>query len=626
MATGYMSKVLRVDLTAGTFSIQTFGDEVLRKYIGGSGLGTKILYDETDQYTDPLGPENRLIFMTGPIVGTRALNSGRYHVVTKSPLTGIFGESSSGGTFGPELKFAGFDGIVFMGISPAPVYLWIENGKPELKDASHLWGSDTYEVDEKLKSELGKDIVTCSIGPAGERLVRIASIMNDGTDARAAGRCGVGAVMGSKKLKAIAVRGSQKPPTADEQALINSVKKWGPVIVKSTGWAKIGTSNGIEGAEAIGNLPVKNWSQGNFPGVKTINGYYMADTILTKRYYCEKCVMGCGRTVEVKQGKYKSTEGGGPEYETIGHMGSNCLIDNIDAIALANELCNRYGIDTISTGAAVAFAMEAYERGLITKEMAGGLEIKWGDPDVLIALVKKIASREDIGYLLGEGTRAAAKTLGGVAEEFAVHVKGLEFPAHDPRNAVGTGLQFATSARGACHLSSFTHDFEIGCTFPELGYDKSPNRWEINGKGEFIAKFQNVMGMFDSLTHCKFLVYGLGDSIIKTMLDWVNAVTGWDMTFDEFMLTGERIFNLKRLYNVKHGISRKDDTLPPRILTHKRGTGGAAENLPFLGAMLSDYYQYRGWDEFGIPTKATLERLGLDELALLTQLNIEQNL
>jgi len=611
MVKGYMNQVLRVDLTTGKITTQVFREEDLRKYIGGSGLGTKILFDETDQFTDPLGPENRLIFMTGPIVGTKAVNSGRYHVVTKSPLTGIFGEADSGGTFGPALKRAGFDGIVFTGKAEHPVYLWLNNGIAEIREAESLWGRDTYEVDRILKKELGKDIVTCSIGQAGEKLVRIASIMNDGVDGRPAARCGVGAVMGSKLLKAIAVRGNLPVPVANDTEMSALVKKGAPVIVKNTAWAKYGTANGIQGSEQIGNLPVRNFSQGNFAGVATINGYYMADTILTKRYYCEKCVMGCGRTVEVKEGKYKTVEGGGLEYETIGLMGSNCLIDDICALAKANELCNRYGIDTISTGSAIAFAMEAYEKGIITKDMTGGLELKWGDPDVLVALVEKIAFRKDIGNLLAEGTAKAAKTLGGLATEFAIHVKGLDFPAHDPRNAVGTGLQFATSARGACHLSSFTHDFEIGATFPELGYSKSPDRWELKGKGEFISKFQNAMGMFDSLIFCKFIVYGLGDEIIKTMLGWVNASTGWDMSFDEFMLTGERIFNLKRLYNVKHGISRKDDTLPPRILNHKRGTGGAADNLPHLGLMLSEYYQCRGWDEFGIPTDSTLQRLGL---------------
>ncbi len=612
MAHGYMGKVLRVDLTTGQVTTQTFSEDVLRNYIGGSGLGAKILYEETDQFTDPLGPENRLIFMTGPVVGTKAIDSGRYHVVTKSPLTGIFGESNSGGTFGTILKHAGYDGIIFFGKAQDPVYLWIDEGVVELRDAKQLWGRDTYEVDEILKEDLGKDVVTCSIGIAGERLVRIASIMNDGVDGRAAGRTGVGAVMGSKLLKAIAVRGTKKPPVADEVALDKLSKSKAGVISKNTdGMGKYGTSGGLEGSEAIGNLPIKNWSQGNFPGAATINGVYMAETILTKRYFCDKCVIGCGRTIHVKEGEYETVEGGGPEYETLGVMGSNCLVDDIEAVALANELCNRYGLDTISTGAVTAFAMEAYEKGIITKEEAGGLEINWGDPDVLIAMVKKIAVREDIGYLLGEGVEIAADTLGGVAPEFAVHVKGLPFPAHDPRNAVGTGLQFATSARGACHLSSFTHDFEVNSTFPELGYDTSPDRWETKGKAEFVAKFQNAMGVFDSLIFCKFIVYGLGDEIIKTMLDTVNSVTGWDMTFDEFMLTGERIFNLKRMYNNREGITRKDDNLPPRIRSHRRGTGGAADNLPHIGYMLSEYYEYRGWDEFGIPTKETLERLEL---------------
>lgn len=611
MAHGYMGKVLRVDLSTSQMTTQSFSDEILRKYIGGSGLGAKILFDETDQHTDPLGPENLLIFMTGPVVGTKVLDSGRHHVITKSPLTGIFGESNSGGTFGSGLKHAGFDGIIFVGKSKKPVYLFIDQGEAELRDASQLWGRDTFEVDEMLKTVHGNQIVTASIGPAGERLVRYAAIMNDGVDGRAAGRTGVGAVMGSKLLKAIAVKGNLPVPIADQVALDGLVRQWAGTISKNTSWAKDGTANGIEGSEAIGNLPIKNWSQGNFSGASTISGQYMSKTILTKRYYCDKCVIGCGRTVHVKEGKFQTVEGGGPEYETVGLMGSNCLIDNIEAIAKATELCNRWGLDTISTGAAIAFAMEAYERGIITKDMAGGLEILWGDPDVLVTMVKKIAMREDIGYLLGEGTANAARILGGVAPEFVVHVKGLDFPAHDPRNAVGTGLQFATSARGACHLSSFTHDFEIGCTFPELGYDKSPERWETQGKGEFIAKFQNVMGMFDSLVFCKFIVYGLGDSIIKTMVEFTNSVTGWDMTFEEFMATGERIFNLKRMYNVKHGISRKDDVLPPRIRSHRRGTGGAADNLPHIGYMLSEYYQFRGWSEFGIPTQETLEKLEL---------------
>ena len=613
MINGYMGKTLRVDLTNNQFTDQFFSQDDLRKYIGGSGLGTKILYDETDRFTDPLGPENRLIFMTGPIVGTKAVNSGRHHVVARSPLTGYFGEFDSGGTFGPHLKFAGYDGLIIFGKAEHPVYLWIDDGKAELRDASHLWGKDTYEVDELLKAELGKDIVTASIGIAGERLSRIAAIMNDGIEGRAAGRCGMGAVMGSKLLKAIAVHGTQKVPLHDEAGLASVTKKYSASMVKKADWTKYGTSSGVVGSEAIGNLPIKNWSLGNFAGAATINGHYMAETILTKRYYCEKCVLGCGRTVEVKEGRFKTIEGGGPEYETVGLIGSNCMIDDLKPIALANELCNRYGIDTISTGAAIAFGMEAFERGIITKDQTGGVELKFGDPDALIAMVHKIGKREDIGYLLGEGAANAAKSLGGIAEELTVHVKGLDFPAHDPRNAVGTGLQFATSARGACHLSSFTHDFEgeNNLPFAELGYEKAPDRWESKGKGQFIAKFQNLMGLFDSLVFCKFIVYGLGNCTIQVMLEWLNAATGWAMGFEEFMETGERIFNLKRMYNVRLGMSRKDDILPPRIRSWRRGTGGAADNLPHIGYMLSEYYVYRNWDEFGIPTKETLDKLGL---------------
>ena len=421
MINGYIGKALRVDLTTRQITEQYFGEEVLRKYIGGSGLATKILYDETDRFTEPLSPENRLIFMTGPLVGTRAVNSGRHHVVARSPLTGIYGESSSGGTFGPNLKFSGYDGLIIYGKSDCPVYLWIDNGKAELRDAAFLWGKDTYEVGEILKAELGNDIVTASIGVAGERLSRIAAIMNDGIHGRAAGRCGMGAVMGSKLLKAIAVHGTLSVPLFDEAGVRAVSKEYSASMVKKADWTKYGTSSGIVGSEAVGNLPIKNWSQGNFAGVATINGHYMAETILTNRYYCEKCILGCGRTVEVKEGRFKTIKGSGPEYETIGLIGSNCLIDDLKPIALANELCNRYGIDTISTGAAIAFGMEAFERGLITRDQTGGVELRFGDPDALIAMVHKIGKREDIGYLLGEGAANAAKNIGGVAEEFTVH-------------------------------------------------------------------------------------------------------------------------------------------------------------------------------------------------------------
>jgi aldehyde:ferredoxin oxidoreductase len=618
MAGGYVGKVLRVDLTKKMITEQTFSEETLRKYIGGTGLGTKILFEETTKDTDPLGPENPLIIMVGPLTGTNIPNFGRHHVVTKSPLTGGYGESNAGGTWGAKLKHAGYDGIIFTGKASKPVYLWIDNGQVEIRDAAYLWGKDTYEVDDILKDEFGKKIVTMSIGQAGEKLVKFASIMNDGYEGRAAGRCGVGAVMGSKNLKAVVVNGSVRPSIAKEDELKESIKKWAPKIKDNTEefLGNYGTSVGVPTSEALGDLPIKNWAQGRFiDGAQKISGKTMAETILTKRYSCAQCVIACGRTVHVKEGPYAGPESGGPEYETIGMLGSNCLVDNLEAVQKANELCNRFGIDTISTGATIAFAMECYEKGLITKDQTGGLEIKWGDPDVLVEMVKKIALREDFAYTLGEGTRNAAEIIGGIAPELTVQVRGLDFPAHDPRAGNSIGLQYAVSARGACHLSSFTHDFEYGATMPELGYPDKADRFEVKGKGIFASKFQDLMAMMDSLTGCKFIVFGLGENSIKIMADWLGLVTGWDMKDDEFLETGDRIVTLKRMYNVlKCNQSRKDDILPPRMMTHRRKEGGAADNLPHLGYMLSEYYEHRGWDEQGIPTDKTLERLGLSDL------------
>lgn len=610
-----MGKVLRVDLTANEISIQTFSDVVLRKYIGGSGLGAKILYEETYEQTDPLGPENVLIFMTGPLVGTMAPNFGRYEVITKSPLTGAYGEANSGGTWGVYLKRSGYDGIIIKGKAEKPVYLWINNGDVEIKDAAVLWGKDTYETDEILKKEHGPKVVTCSIGQAGENLVRFASIMNDGRHSRAAGRCGVGTVMGSKKLKAIAVAGNMRPHIKNQTEFKESVRNWAPVIRKNTiGLGDYGTPGGMATVEAIGDLPVKNWSKGSFKSAEKISGQAIAETIFTKHYHCAQCVIGCGKTVKIESGPFAGVEGGGPEYETLGLMGANCLIDDLGAIAKANDLCNRYGLDTISTGGAISFAIEAYEKGIITKEQTGGLELRWGNPESLIGMISKIAFREDIGYLLGEGTRIASKQLGPAAQEFAVHVKGMEFPAHDPRAKYSTALTYATSARGACHLNSFAYEFENGAALPELGYPETLDRFTTDGKGKFVAKFQDLMALFDSLTGCKFVIFGLGDQAIATITSWLNYVTGWNMTTEEFLKTGARIVNLKRMYNVGCGLSRKDDIIPPRIFSHKRGEGGAADNLPHLGRMLDEYYQYRGWDEFGIPKSETLKELDLNDM------------
>ena len=611
MLGGYMGKVLQINLSKKKYEIEELSDTLVKKYIGGSGLAAKLLYDLTNGATDPLGEDNPLIFMTGPFTGTIIPTSARHTVVAKSPLTGIWAESDVGGSWGYELKRAGFDGIIITGKAEKPVYIWIRNGKVEIKDAQHLWGIDTYNLDSVLKAETDpKAVVTC-IGKAGENQVLLSSIMADGFHARVAGRCGLGAVMGSKKLKAIVVKGNQKAIVINREKLRKLIKQHAPIIAKETKmFGKYGTSGGIEGHEEMMNFPIKNWYQERWPeGAKKINGIKMAETILTGRYYCKTCIIGCGREVEITKGPYVGVKGAGPEYETIGTLGGLCLIDNLEAIAKGSELCNRYGLDTISTGAAIAFAMEAYEKGIINQKDTEGVKLTWGNAEVMLILIEKITKKEGyIGRLLGQGVRKAAETLGQGAEEFAIHVKGLEFPAHDPRAYNGVALSYATSNRGACHLQGFTHGFEKAFTMPEIGISQPHPRHQIEGKGKFTAKLQDLMCLFDSLKLCKFAI--IGGIKLTTMTDCYNAVTGLNLKNEDLMKIGERLYNLKRLYNVRCGISRKDDTLPPRILTHKRGP-----NFPHLGKMLHDYYNFRNWNERGIPSREKLKELGLDKEA-----------
>jgi aldehyde:ferredoxin oxidoreductase len=608
---GYMGKILRVDLSKGRVEAETLDQSLAKKFIGGSGLATKILFDETGPQTDPLGPENRLIFMTGPFAATPVITSGRHHMVTKSPLTGAYTESDTGGTWGPYLKRAGFDGIVVTGKASKPVYLWVSEGKAEIRDASRFWGVDTYDLDEAVRKETHNEAVVASIGPAGEKGVRYASIMNDGKEARAAGRGGSGAVMGSKNLKAVAVYGKLQVEMADPEGLRASLKEISPMVAKNTeGMRKNGTAGGLATFEALGSLPLQNWKyQGRWEkGAAQIAGPAMTEKILTGNYFCERCVIGCGRRVKVDKGPFAPVEGAGPEYESVAMLGSLCLVDDIEAIAKANEICNRAGMDTISAGACIAFAMEAYEKGIITKKDTGELELLWGRGDVMVKLTEKIAKREGLGQLLGEGVRIAAEKLGKNAVEFSSAVKGQEMPAHDPRCFNAGAVGYATINRGACHLG-FSHVFERVLSMPEIGVDQPLPRLEVKGKGELAAKTQNIMGLFDSLKLCKFSMFG--GLKMTPILAWYNMVTGHSTTMDEFLKTGERIFNLKRMYNVRCGISRKDDTLPSRFLTLKHEGEGLTPNLPPLGELLSDYYKTRGWNEEGIPSPDKLKELGL---------------
>jgi len=616
---GYFLKIAEVDLSSRRVRYLDLEEQVVRKFVGGSGVGAYLLHRYTGPATEPLSADNALIFMTGPVTGTRMFSSNRFEVITKSPLTGIYAEADCGGRWGEEFKQCGLDGLIVLGAADKPSYLMVTDGRIEIRDAAHLWGKDTFECDALLKQEIDSRARTVCIGIAGEKLVRFACLINEGRHGRAAGRAGVGTVMGSKKLKAIAVHGSQEVSVAYPAELAAFIKRKTPEmnhkLTVDFEFRQYGTSGGFETNHAMGDLPIKNWYQGEWPeGAKKLSGVTLAQTYLTKNYHCGRCIIGCGRTVAVQEGPFAMPETAGPEYENVAMLGSNLLVDDLAAVCKANELCNRYGLDAISTGSAIGFGMEAFEKGLIGQEQTGGLELVWGSPQALVAMVTKIAQREDIGRVLGEGLVRAAGMIGANSIEFAMHVKGLDFPAHDPRAKVSDALGYATSNRGACHLQAYTHDFEGWYAMADFGYPETTDRFDTSEKkARMVMEFQHLMSMLDSIHVCKFIIFG--GMTLEPIVEAFNYVTGWGIGKQDFLHLGERIFTLKRLYNNRLGISRKDDTLPPRILHHPRG-GSCGDFLPPLNRMLRDYYRLRGWDEFGIPTAATLNRLELEEYAV----------
>jgi len=607
---GYTGHVLRIDLSKG--SIRVLEDAYINEYesfIGGSGLAAKILFDEVKLGIDPLGPQNKMIFMAGPLTGTK-MPANRYAVVGKSPLTGIYGESTSS-YWGSQLKMAGYDGIIFEGSAKDPVYLWINDGDVEIRDASHLWELTVHEVGKVLKKEIKeKGFGALSIGPAGERLARLAGII-ECYHGNAAARCGLGAVMGSKNLKAVVTRGTSVVKVADKKRFIGLLRGILKILAQnSESWRLYGTAAGVRPAEAIGDLPIKNWTVGSWPdGAKKISGETMTETILRRPAPCHGCPVACKRDIEIKEGPYVGTEGNGPEYETIGALGSMLLIDNLEAVAYGNYLCTAYGIDTISCGGVLAFAAECYEKGVITKYDTEGLDLTWGNSKHFIKLIEMIGERRGIGRLLGEGSRIASQKLGQGSYRFAIHVKGMELPCHDPRAYESLAIMYATANRGADHLSGLSYCLERGLTVPELGYTSILDRFVTEGKAEMVIKMQNFMSVMDSLIMCKFhFQCGVTYTHISQIL---SAVTGIDWTVEKLQEVGERIYNLKRLFNVREGISRKDDTIPQRILTKHTTESGAKDHVPDLERMLDEYYQIRGWNQEGIPTRETLNRLGL---------------
>jgi len=612
-----MGAILDVDLTTGTHHVRELTQEMADKWLGGTGLGAHLLWEEQVYKADPLGPDNVMVFGTGPFAGTAVPLSNRFGVCARSPLTGVWGEAECGGHWSNDLKKSGFDALVLRGRADHPVYLWIHDGEVELRDASHLWGKDTFETHDAVREEVGStgrrglEAGVACIGQAGERLVRFAAIMVDGKDGRAVGRSGLGAVMGSKNLKAVAVRGTQTFPIADEKGLSEYLKELRKEIVStSKGFGALGTAGGIPTHDKMGNWPIKNWQQDHWPEAPDkISGAAMRDSILTGRYYCGNCIIGCGRTVQVKEGPYMGIEQGGLEYETTSLNGSNLLIDNIAAVQKLNEWCNRLGMDTISAGATIGFAMEAYDRGLISN--TDGLDLEWGNDAAATELMRRIGLREgSFATQLGEGTLRFARSIGG--EAFAVHVRGLDFPAHDPRAFYANAVAYATSHRGADHLSSFAHVFQRVVSLPELGYPEPVHRQDASATPRLVMIGQNLMSWYDSLKCCKFLFFG---GVKPTHIwNWYRFVTGRSVSLEELMETGERIFLQKRLFNLACGSGPWDDTMPPRMLELPRDIGTEEKSIPPFEDMLSDYYRLREWDPAtGAISSEVIERLGLPE-------------
>lgn len=613
MSYSHAGRLLRIDLSAGDWQIEAIPDEWVENYLLGSGLAAKIFYEEIDPGLDPLDPASPLLAFNGLLSGTFAPTACRSSWCGRSPLTGIWGEANMGGHWGAELRFSGYDGLIIKGQADEPVYLWIngEENRIELRPAGHLWGLDHYATVDRLQEETDPKARVACIGPAGENLVRFAAVMTGGQPhSRAAGRTGMGAIMGSKKLKAIVVRGQERPQYYDRAGFQRYVKESNAWIKEnSIAMSQLGTAGGIPATEQFGDIPLQNWRMGSWKeGTDKISGQVIHETMWVKHTHCFACPIGCGKEVEIKEGPYKM-RGHGPEYETIAGFGGMTLNDDIKSIAKMNDLCNRYGMDTISTSAVIAFAMETYEKGILTKEDTDGIELTWGNAPAIIQAIEKIAHREGLGDLLADGVRATAQRLGKGTEDFAIHVKGMEMPYHDPRAFVSMAANYATSNRGACHLEAVSFWPGYGLQFPELGYDKPFDTHDSEGKAQMTYDFQNYQSVYNPLGLCKFIIKGLVEP--GTVAQLVNLAMGWNWTPKDVMRMGEKIFNLKRMINIRYGITARDDVLPKRFLTEPRPSGHAKGALPDLDKMLPEYYRLRGWTEEGVPTEEKLAELGL---------------
>ncbi len=613
MGNGYSGKFLHINLTEASSKDFIIDDAEMKKYIGGSCLAAKLYLDRYPIDLDPLAPESPLMIMTGPMVGSGFPGTSRFCISAKSPQTDIWGESACGGTFSPDLKRAGYEGIVIDGKANSPVYVSITDGSVQILDAAHLWGKDIYEATDILK-EKDKSFKVLVIGQAGENMVKIAAIGND--KGHFSGRTGLGAVMGSKYLKAIIVKGSKKVYKADEEKF----KHFQKVAMQESkdsfiadGLRQMGSDSNMDLGMVSGDIPIKNWTVGqDFMLSSNLSGPTMKEKYLTRAHACSNCPVACKRVVKVEDGPFKTDEGPGPEYETCASFGTMMMNPDLTAVIKANELCNKYGMDTISCGSAIAMTMELFEKGTLTRDDLDGLDLSWGNMDSVMALIKKIALREGFGDVLAEGSVKAAGKIGKGAMDAVAAVKGLEAPMHDPRGFHGMGLAYMMSNRGACHLQHAVLATEQGMVYwPQLFDMKEDYAGTTSiGKAALVYNSENYGILGNSLAICHYLVYILKP---ETILGAFNAITGWDLSLEDLLKAGMRDWTLKRGFNNLLGITIKDDKLPKKLLT-ALGEGGAAGSIPDVELLLKEYYALRGLDERGYPKREILVNLGLDEL------------
>jgi len=588
---GWTGKILHVNLSREKISTKMLDKEIYQKYLGGTGFGFKLMYDHVDPAVDPFSPENLLIFASGPLTGSRVFGAGRHSVISKSPLTNTIFDATSGGFFGVFLKFAGYDAIIIEGKAKKPSYLYINNDEVEIRDADYLWGKTTIETINMLEKELGRKFKISAIGPAGENLVRFAAIIND--PVHAAGRGGLGAVMGSKMLKAIAVFGNKKVQEANPKELdkyLENMKTritWNPVLGRAL--RTYGTAALLNLINELGMLPTKNFQEGVFKDANKISGEALTEKLLVSRKGCYNCPVVCKRVTKTSRRK-----GDGPEYESLVNLGSMVYLSDIERVTELNYLCNELGMDTISVGGTLACALELHEKGLLKYDM------DWGDGETLLKLVEDIAYKRDVGKDLAEGSKRLAEKYG--APEVAMNVKGLEIPAYDPRGAFGMALSYGTSYRGACHLRSWTISFEV------IGVPNLLDRFSIVGKPSLVAYMQNLAMVYDSLVMCEHYGVEFDEEPLSYL---INSVTGSNYTQADLIEIGERIWNLARLYNLRIGFKKKDDSLPSRLLQPLKSGPASNKKIPY-DAMLRQYYNVRGWTEDGVPTPETLERLKIE--------------